>query len=501
MKYSSNQSRQAAIEMQSDEYRAVGHQLIDRIADYLANADNMPVSHNRSQVEIMASLGDRGLPEQGQDVASLLNRSSDLLFEHSVHLGHPRFWGYISGAPAPIGSLGDLLAAAVNPNVGGWSLSPMATEIEAQTIRWLGELVGYGTDCSGVLVSGGNMANFVPFLAARKAKASWTVRKDGLRSENSQQLRVYASTQTHTWVEKAADVFGIGTEATRIIPHDEQMRMNTRLLRQQIEADIAQGDVPMMVIATAGSTAFGAIDSLPEIAKICADYDIWFHIDGAYGAAAGVLGQDAPPEFRALSQADSIALDPHKWLYVPLEAGAVLVKDANLLVDTFAYHPDYYPETGSKIDYFEYGLQNSRGFRALKVWLALQQVGRQGYKSMISHDIYLAQRLYSLLDIHPEFEACTQSLSITTFRYVPQDLQGDKLDVADYLNILNKALVEHFHTSAELFLSNAVLNENHLMRVCIVNFRTSIEDIQALPDIVSTVAHQLDQDLRPKYLK
>lgn len=490
-------TRQAPIDMQPEEFRALGYQLIDRITAFMAALPQKPVATDKSPAELRTLLGEMTLPEHGQDPASLLNRAADLLFDHSVHLAHPHFWGYIAGTPAPIGSLGDLLAAAVNPNVGGWMLSPMATEIEAQTIRWLGELIGYGTNCSGVLVSGGNMANFVPFLAARKAKTPWPVREGGLVAGEGRRLRVYASDQTHTWLQKAADLFGLGTDSIRWLPTDDQLRLDPTALRRQLEADSAKGDIPFLVIGTAGSTGVGAIDPLPEIAAICREYDLWFHVDGAYGAAAGVLGPDAPPELAALPEADSIALDPHKWLYVPLEAGAVLVRDANRLVDAFAYHPEYYPDQSDKISYHEYGLQNSRDFRALKVWLALQQVGRQGYRQMIAEDIRLAKTLYHLAETHPELEAFTHSLSITTFRYTPQGLPKGNEAVEDYLNDLNKALVEQFHTSPDAFLSNAVINGKYVMRMCIVNFRTSIEDIEALPDIVVAMGRQMDGRLRP----
>jgi glutamate/tyrosine decarboxylase-like PLP-dependent enzyme len=493
-------TRKAAIEIAPELFRELGYELIDRITDFMTELPHNAVSTNKSPAELRALLRESSLPEYGEDASYLLNQAADLLFDNSVQSGHPRFWGYISGTPAPIGTLADLLAAAVNPNVGGWMLSPMATEIETQTIRWLGELVGYGSDASGVLVSGGNMANFVPFLAARKAKAPWSVRENGMAAGEGRRLRVYASNQTHTWVQKAADLFGLGTDSIRWLPTDDNMRMDTAALRQQIESDKAQGDIPFIIIGTAGSTGVGAIDPLPEIATVAKEYDLWFHVDGAYGAAAAVLGDEAPPEFAALSEADSIALDPHKWLYVPLEAGAVLVRDASVLTDAFAYHPEYYPDQGDKISYHEYGLQNSRGFRALKVWLALQQVGRQGYKQMIAEDIRLAERLYQLAAAHPELEAVTHSLSITTFRYVPQDLQSGDEDTETYLNALNKALVEHFHTNPDAFFSNAVVKDKYVARMCIVNFRTSIEDIEALPEIVVAIGRQLDAQMRADYV-
>jgi glutamate/tyrosine decarboxylase-like PLP-dependent enzyme len=251
-----------------------------------------------------------------------------------------------------------------------------------------------------------------------------------------------------------------------------------------------------MVVGTAGTTGVGAIDPLPEIAAICREYDLWFHVDGAYGAAAAVL-DDAPPELAALGEADSVALDPHKWLYAPLEAGAVLVRDPQTLINAFTYHPDYYPDFGGKVSFYEYGLQNSRGFRALKVWLGLRQVGRTGYQQMIAEDIQLAKELYRLAEEHDELEACTHSLSITTFRYIPKDLRGDDENAQAYLNELNEAIVEHFHTSPDAFISNVVIRGVYALRMCIVNFRTSIEDIHALPELVVQAGRALDQTMRP----
>ena len=234
-----------------------------------------------------------------------------------------------------------MLAAAVNPNVGAWKLAPMATEIEAQTVGWIAELIGYPTSCGGLLVSGGNLADFICFLAARTAKASWEVRKVGLRHETGRHLRVYTSSETHTWTQKAMDLFGLGTDSIRWISTDQRQRLDLTVLRQRIREDLAQGDQPFLVVGTAGSVSTGAIDPLPELAAICREYEMWFHVDGAYGAFAGVL-PDVSSDLGGLTEADSIALDPHKWLYAPLEAGCVMVRDPKFLRETFSYHPSYY---------------------------------------------------------------------------------------------------------------------------------------------------------------
>jgi glutamate/tyrosine decarboxylase-like PLP-dependent enzyme len=496
--------RIAPLEMTSSEFRKVGRQLIERIAEFLCTLPFRPVTPNESPKVIRETLGTGSLPEEGAEAKDLLEEAADLLFEHSTFTGHPRFWGFIPSSAAPIGALGDLLAAAVNPNVGGWLGAPIGTAIEEQTIRWIAGMIGYPPDCGGLLVSGGNMGNFVGLLTARKAKAIWDVRTTGLRGPGSHQLRMYTSSETHTWIHMAADMFGAGTDAIRWIPVDQQLRMDTTALRDQIQADIQAGDLPFLVIGTAGTMSTGAVDPLYNIAAICREYDLWFHVDGAYGAFAALLldehkGVEVPADLGGIGRADSVAVDPHKWLYAPLEAGCVLVRNQQALRETFGYRPPYYhfAEEPSSIDDYEYGPQNSRGFRALKVWLALRQVGRAGYVEMISDDILLAQMLYQLVEAHPELQAFTQGLSITTFRYVPPDLTTGSEQVEAYLNQLNTELLNRLQKSGEALISNAVVGGTFLLRACIVNFRTSLEDIEALPILVTRIGREVDATMRP----
>jgi glutamate/tyrosine decarboxylase-like PLP-dependent enzyme len=236
-------NRTAAIEMVPDEFRALGHELVDSLADWLAKMPNGLVTKDESVADIRRVLGsERGLPDAGEEAAQVLREAANLLFEHSLFNGHPRFFGYITSSPAPLGALGDFLAAMINQNVGAFRLSPLATEIEAQTIRWIAELIGYPDNCGGLLVSGGNMANFVCFLAARAAKAAWDVRTKGLAGHP--RLVAYASTETHTWLQKAADMFGFGSDSIRWIPVDDNQRMNPAMLESQIDRDLALGDLP-----------------------------------------------------------------------------------------------------------------------------------------------------------------------------------------------------------------------------------------------------------------
>ncbi len=490
--------RAAPLEMSPEAFRTLGHQLVDQIASFLATLPERPVAPNESPDEVWQALGAGQLPAQGMEPGGLLEEAASLLFDHSTFNGHPRFWGYVTSSAAPIGALGDLLAAAVNPNVGGWALSPMASSIETQTVRWIAELIGYPADCGGLLVSGGNMANFVGFLAARKARTPWDVRTAGAVDGAGRRLRLYASAETHTWIQKAADLFGLGTDSIRWIPTDRQLRIDTAALREQIRVDAAAGDLPFLVVGTAGTVSTGAVDPLPELAAICREHGLWFHVDGAYGGLAAAL-PDAAPDLKGLCEADSVAVDPHKWLYAPLEAGCALVRDPEMLREAFSYHPPYYhfdEDAAAAINYYEYGPQNSRGFRALKVWLGLRQAGRAGYIRMIADDIRLAQELYRCVADHPELEACTQGLSITTFRYVPRDLRTKPDTVEAYLAELNTEILERLQNSGEAFVSNAVIDGKFVLRACIVNFRTSLADIQALPEIVARIGREVDAEMR-----
>ena len=487
--------RSAPLAMTTDEFRNVGHHLVDLVADRLASLPAGPVTRHESPSQIRQLLdAERPLPSAGEDASSLVGDTASLLFDHSLFNGHPRFLGYITSSPAPIGMFGDFLAAAVNQNVGAWNLSPLATEIECQAVRWMAELVGFPPNAGGLFVSGGNMANFVGLLAARAALAGWDVRKEGVARGS---LVAYVSAETHTWIQKAADLFGLGTDAIRWIATDSAQRMDVAALRRQIELDRADGHRPFVVVGTAGTVSTGAVDPIAAIAAVCREHGLWFHVDGAYGAVAARV-DGVPDDLQALGEADSIAVDPHKWLYAPIEAGCVLVRDPEALHKTFSYHPPYYHFDERVVNFFEYGPQNSRGFRALKVWLALRQVGLDGYLRTIADDMFLAAHLYECVSHHPEFEPVTRNLSVTTFRYVPTDLRATIGTEATerYLDQLNRQLLTAIEQSGEAFLSSAVVGGRFVLRTCIVNFHTSTDDIEALLPLMSRLGRATDTALR-----
>jgi glutamate/tyrosine decarboxylase-like PLP-dependent enzyme len=490
-------SRKVPIDISHSDFRKIGHDLVDKIAGLLDTMGKRPVTSGESPQQLQSALGSGELPDIGTPANELINRAVSLLFDHSLFNGHPKFSGYITSSPAPIGILAEMLAAAINPNVGAQILSPIATEIEKQTIRWLSDLIGAPGMYTGLLVSGGNVANLTAFLAAKNAKVPSALKQNGL-SASGNTFTVYCSKATHTWVEKAAVLSGLGSSSLRWIACDNQNRMNADILETTISADLKNGCRPIIIIGTAGDVSTGAVDDLRTIAGICKKFDLWFHVDGAYGAPAVVVPSQANI-FDGLLEADSIALDPHKWLYSPLEAGCTLVKDARHLANTYSSHPEYYnfdQHGDSTLNFYEYGIQNSRGFRALKVWLILQHAGKDGFRRMITDDIALALSLYERAEAHPELEGVSSHLSITTLRYVPADLNIEGEEKKKYLNKLNETLLNRLQLGGRAFMSNAVINGNYCLRSCIVNFRTTEKDIAEIVDIVVEEGQKVHMDMR-----
>lgn len=489
--------RDTTLALDAEAFRQAGHDLVDQVAAFLETLGDRRVTAASAPDALRELIdADAPIPEAGTEAGPLLRETADRLLEHSLFNGHPQFYGYITSSPAPIGILGDLLASAVNQNVGAWRLSPLATEIEAQAVRWIADLLGFPRDAGGLFVSGGNMANITAFLAARVAAAGHEVHREGAQAA-PQPLAVYASSETHTWLHKAASLSGVGTDAVRWIGVDATGRLDLVALRAAMARDREAGVRPLMVIGTAGTVSTGVVDPLRELATLCRDTGAWFHVDGAYGAfAAAVPG--AHDDLAGMAHADSVAVDPHKWLYAPLEAGCVLVRDASILRRTYSHDPAYYQFGTDQLNYHDYGPQNSRGFRALKVWLALRQMGRAGYVQLIGEDIRLAAHLHARVAADPAFEAATHSLSITTFRYVPTDLRATIAtpETAAYLDRLNRDLVERVQASGEAFVSNAIVAGRYMLRACIVNFNTTQAHVEALPAILARHGRDADTALR-----
>jgi aromatic-L-amino-acid/L-tryptophan decarboxylase len=485
----------------ADRARRFADRAVDLWQEFLQRLPSLPVSGSWSTEQVAAGVG-REIPEEPLSDDELFDYLREVVFDWSMYPGHPRFMAYISGAGTVPGAPADLLAAGLNMNAGGWRLAPSATEIELALVRWFAEQFGMPPSTGGLIVSGGAMANFVALKAARDRKSPWDIRNLGVSA--GPPLRLYASQEVHVVTDRAADMLGLGADAVRKIPVDDASRIRTDLLRKAITEDREAGFHPVAVVASAGTVATGAIDPLVRMADICTEEGLWFHVDAAYGGPA-VLADDLRPQFAGIERADSIAFDPHKWLYTPHSGGCVLVRDSSDLVMSFAALAAYVYEdkelSGHGMDLGMMGPQFSRGFQAFKIWVSLLAHGRSAFARRISHDAELARYMAARVEERPEFELATPaSLSICCFRYVPDGL-ADAPDRDDYLNLLNQRLMTSIQLDGRAFCSNAVLDGRFVLRACIVNFRTEAEDVDATLDVAAELGAKLDAELRPEPLR
>jgi aromatic-L-amino-acid/L-tryptophan decarboxylase len=477
--------------------RALGETALDLWEEWLSRLRELPVGRAHTAEEVRAAVA-LDIPEEPLAPDALNAHLRDLVLRWSMYPGHPGFMAYISGAGTVPAAPAELLAAAINQNVGGWRLSPAITEIERTLTNWFARRLHLPARAGGLFTSGGAMATFIALKAARDARAGWDIARQGARA--GPPLAMYASDEVHVVNDRAADMLGLGRDAVRKVPVDRDLRMRTDGLRDAIARDLAAGVRPIAVIATAGTVATGAIDPLAEIADVCAAHDLWFHVDGAYGGVAALV-DELRPGFAGIERADSVAFDPHKWLYTPHSGGVVLVSDLQRLADAFAVHPTYIwedPEyTRRGMDHLQIGPQFSRGNYVLKVWVSLLAHGWGAYARRIRHDVDLAAYLHAAARQRSEFETLAPpGLSIACFRYVPPDLPDfDGRDA--YLDRLNERLMLDIQLTGRVFPSNAVVHGRFCLRACIVNFRTEATDIDALLDVAADLGAKIDRELRP----
>jgi glutamate/tyrosine decarboxylase-like PLP-dependent enzyme len=471
----------------SVDVRRVAHRVADMIADYLEQLEGRPV-FAPVPVDEAARFSTEPLPTIPADPDAILDDFAHSIAPYPFGNGHPRFWGWVNSPPAVMGIFADQLAAAMNPSVAGGNHA--AVHVERQVIRWFAEMLGLPSTSMGILVSGGSMANLTALAAARHAKAGFDVRVRGLQS-GDQRLVVYMSEEGHGCIRKAVEMLGIGADWLRVIPVNERSEMRVDVLARTIDRDLQDGYRPIAVAASAGTVNTGAIDDLAAVARVCRDRGVWFHVDGAYGAAA-VLSSRYRERLASLALADSVALDPHKWLYVPVEAGLVLVRDGAELRSAFSLVPPYLRTDGDPRGVggppwlSEFGFQQSRGFRALKVWMTLKYYGTSGYARAIDHDLALASYLADRVNTDAELELMApSSLSVVCFRVRPAGVSGD-----ERVNELNKTVLERLQLSGRAFLSSTVLNGRFVLRACVVNPLSAQRDVDAMLEAVKAFAHE-----------
>ena len=472
-----------SFDLPPDELRRLGGLAVDAVADHREGLLRRPVF---GKVGEAAALFDEPLPETGMPADELIAFVRDEILSRPFGNSHPRFYGFINATADPLGTVAEYMASALNPNC--WGGDHAAVHVEHRVIRWLAEAFSLPATTEGILTSGGSMANFIALAAARRAVCP-EVREDGLPHDS--RLMVYASDQVHNCVDKALDLLGFGMRQLRRLPSDDRFRLRIDVLRQAVRADRQAGLRPAIVVGNAGTVNTGAIDSLDELADFCRGEGLWFHADGAYGAMAS-LSKRLQPLFEGLERADSIAADPHKWLYVPFEAGAALVREPGRLADAFRKPAEYLVQDNESpfpgpVAFNERGPELSRGFKALKVWMGFKRHGRQGYAAAIERDVDLARFLAEEVDRRPDFERLADPvLSIANFRYRP-----DPSWTEETLSFVNRRIVNRLVGDGSFFLAPTLLKGQTSMRVAIVNFRTTESDLVALLDEAARVGREL----------
>jgi len=466
------------------EFRALAHRAADLAADHMEGVARRPVFQPMSPEERRALL-DLPLPSRGQPISDALEFARDRILSRPMGNGHPRFFGWVNSPPEPAGVAAELLAAALNPSVAGGDHA--AVYLERGVVRWLMELIAFPVEGTmGLLASGGSVANLIGLATARHKAAladGWNVREEGLQGGRPR-LVLYLTEEGHSALRKAAELLGLGSASVRVVATDERLRMDVKALRAAIDADRAAGLRPFCVAASAGTVNSGAIDPLGEIADLCAAERLWLHVDGAYGAF-GAAVPALSRHYEGMARADSLALDPHKWLSVPIECGCALVRDGALLRDAFSLVPPYLRTEEGKgfggLPWFsEYGPQQTRGFRALKLWMTIHSLGRDGIAARVERHVSLARRLASRIDEAADFERMADApLSIVCFRYAPAALRGKE----ERLDAINKAVMERIQTGGEAFLSGTTLRGRFALRACVLHDRTAEADVDALVEI------------------
>jgi aromatic-L-amino-acid decarboxylase len=457
-------------DMDPEEFRQSASQLVDWIARYLAGGDRYPVLSRVQPGEIRDALPSAA-PEQGEPMRQILADFERILVPGLTHWNHPGFFAYFPTSGSGPGVLAELLTAALNQQAMLWRTSPAATELEEVALGWLRDLLGLPADFEGVIYEGGSASNLHALLAAREVAVPG-VRSRGLAARGDlPRLRVYASEAVHSSVDKALIVLGLGHEALRRIPLDAEHRMRPEALEAALREDEAAGVLPVAVVATVGTTSTSSVDPVPALAEICRERGIWLHVDASYGGAAAMLPERAWI-FDGVAQADSLVVNPHKWLFTPLDLSAFYCRRMDVLRSALALTPAYLEtkETGAVHNLMDTGVALGRRFRALKLWMVLRYFGADGLRARIAEHIRLARLFASWVDTDGDFEVLAPvPLSLVCFRAAPPALAPDWAA----LDALNERLLECVNASGEVYLSHTRISGRYALRLAVGQIRTS----------------------------
>jgi len=503
-----NLIKDETFDINPEEIRQLGYYSVDLMVDYFKNIGKASALTGKS-LKQMKELFAEPLPQAEQNPCTILDECREKVITNAICIGNPRFLGWILASGTAIGAFADGIASILNQNVAV-SGSGMATALELLVIDWFKEMLDYDPNAAGILLNGGSMANLTALATARNVTADFDIRTKGL--QHGKTMIMYVSEEVHMCIPKAANILGIGMDNIRWVKVDDDFRLDIKDLQAKIIEDQNHGMIPFCVVATAGTVNTGAIDPLVSIADICQRYNLWFHVDAAYGGFAA-LSPNLKPLLKGITRADSIALDPHKWLFIPYEAGCILVKNPSHMIQTFSINAPYLhikntdSHSSKDIDFSDFGLQLTRRFRALKIWMSLKQYGIQKYGRLINQNFYLTRYLAALVKESSDFEAVSPvTLSIFCFRYFPEDIrkkyqkleQLEKEEIDEYLNRLNRVIAEEMLLDHRAVLSSTVLKDTYILRVCIVNYRTTKQDIKDILTIVRELGRLADKKLRRK---
>lgn len=500
-----------------DEFRRMGYAFIDLMVEYLHGLEGRRVYGPVSPAGL-DGLFDEEMPEEGEPFDDLVQQCRSKVFPNSMAIGSRRYFGMMNPAPMPVAIFADALCAAMNQNAASWRHAPAATAIEKRVIRWLCTLFGLGPDSFGTLMPGGSIANITGLkLAINRKLGRSMARFDGSEDPvgpDLSRLTFYVSAQAHYSFDKAADLLGMGLGQLRKIPEDDLYRVDLERLEDAIRADAEAGLEPCCVIGIAGTTNTGSVDKLDRLAAIAERHGCWFHVDAAYGGAV-MLTDKYRHMLRGIELADSITVDPHKWFYVPFEAGGILVRNGDLLRHSFLVRPEYYMEQarrsenglpdvyedrrgfhkGDKVNFFQYGIQGSRRFNALKFWLTMKAIGRRRYAEWVEKDIELARSLAGLLRRDPAFELIgPNTLGICTFRWIPPASADGEAHSEEEIDQLNRDLQQTVERNGDAWFSHTILKGKVGLRVNVENRNMEISDVERLYKVLRRAAAAIVQD-------
>lgn len=460
--------RVATGDMDAEAFRRHGHAVIDWIADYLAGVGDLPVLPAVAPGDVKAALP-TAPPDAPEPMEAILDDFRRIIVPATTHWNHPGFHAYFGITGSGPGILGEALAAALNVNAMLWRTGPAETELEDVALDWLRQMVGLPAGFEGVINDTASSSTFYALAAARELAPELRLREDGLPGRRDvPRLRVYCSEEAHSSVDKAVIALGLGLDGTRHIPTDDALRMDVDALRDAIAADRAAGIRPLAVVATVGTTSTTSVDPVPAIAEVCAQEHIWLHVDAAYGGVAAIL-----PEHRHVldgaERADSIVINPHKWLFVPIDCSALYTRRPALLRQAFSLVPEYLKTAEGETvkNLMDYGVALGRRFRALKLWFVLRYFGVEGIRARLAEHIALAREFAGRVDAAPDFERLAPTpFSVVVFRHHPPGLSDAHLDAH------NERLLERLNATGEVFLSHTRVRGAYGLRFAVGNLRT-----------------------------